>query len=57
MCLICIEYEKGKLNITEAFDNLAEMKDFLNEDHIKEVEDMLWDEMYRANGDWGFFKP
>jgi len=37
MCLVCVEYEKGKLRIDEAFHNLGEIKEIIGEDHYKEV--------------------
>ena len=37
MCLICIEYEKGKLKIDEAFRNLGEIKEIIGEEHYYEV--------------------
>ena len=37
MCLVCIEYEKGKLKIDEAFHNLGEIKDIIGEEHYEEV--------------------
>jgi hypothetical protein len=41
MCLICVEYEKGKLKIGEAIKNLSEMRELIGEDHAKEVEHKL----------------
>ncbi len=41
MCLICIEYEKGKLKIDEAFRNLNEIKEMIGEEHFKEVHEAL----------------
>jgi len=37
MCLVCIEYEKGKLKIDEAFHNLGEIKELIGEEHYEEV--------------------
>ena len=38
MCLICIEYEKGKLKAAEALRNLSELKENLDPDHVKEIQ-------------------
>ena len=38
MCLICIEYEKGKLKAREALRNLAELKENLDPDHVIELQ-------------------
>jgi hypothetical protein len=37
MCLVCIEYEKGKLKIDEAFKNLGEIKELIGDEHYDEV--------------------
>jgi len=40
MCLICVDFEKGKLTIEEAYNNLKEV--FNEEDkHTQEVWEML----------------
>lgn len=41
MCIICVEFEMSKLTIMEARRNLAEMKEVLEEEHIKEIEKLL----------------
>lgn len=41
MCLICIEYAKGKLATYEALDNLREMRPTMSEEHHDEVKEML----------------
>ena len=33
MCIICIEFEKGKLKLGEAIRNYGEMKETLTEEH------------------------
>ena len=50
MCLICIEYQKGKLKINEAFSNLEEMRVGLDKNHAQYVEDMLVDDMWENLG-------
>ena len=44
MCLICIEYNKNKLTLDEAWRNLHEMYEVIGEDHTWEVIDKLWEE-------------
>jgi|15BtaG_2_1085339.scaffolds.fasta_scaffold01922_6 hypothetical protein len=41
MCIICIEYEKGKLSLREAFRNLNEIKELIGEEHFNDVESVL----------------
>ena len=43
MCLICVHFEQEKLTTREAWGNLAEMRDSLDEKHIEEVENMIID--------------
>jgi len=45
MCLICIEYAKGKLLPAEGIRNLEEMKFQLEEDHYFEVHNKLYDDL------------
>ena len=45
MCLICIEYEKGKLLANEGLRNLEEMKPQLEEKHYTEVYSKLQDDL------------
>ena len=45
MCLICIEYEKGKLLPEEGLRNLEEMKPQLEEEHYTKVYSMLQDDL------------
>ena len=42
MCIICIEFEKGKLTVGEAVRNYGEMKETLSPEHQKEVEETLF---------------
>lgn len=37
MCIICIDFEKGKLSPFEAFRNLGEMSEKIGEKHTEEV--------------------
>ena len=41
MCLICVEWEKGKLTFTEAMRNLGEMSRAMDPEHVEEVKKML----------------
>jgi len=45
MCLICIEYEKGKLKINEALRNLEEMRESIGEIHYDETRELLIEDM------------
>ena len=51
MCLICVEYNKNKLRLEEAWRNLYEMKEQIGEEHTLEVIDMLWSEERRREED------
>ena len=42
MCLICTEYQKGKLTVSEAWQNLHEMQDVMDSEHIDVVLSMLF---------------
>ena len=41
MCLICVHFEQDKLTNQEAWNNLSEMRNTIDEEHAKEVEDMI----------------
>ena len=45
MCLICVQISKDLLTVPEAWRNLHEMTDSLEDDHIEEVLDMIWDKI------------
>ena len=47
MCLICIEYNKNKLTLDEAWKNLHEMSETIGEKHVWEVIEKLWEEERR----------
>ena len=47
MCLICVEFNKNKLRLEEAWRNLYEMTNQIGEEHTWEVVDMLWSEEKR----------
>jgi len=51
MCLICIEYQKGKLKPKEALRNLGEIKETITEDHHKEVYDRIEDDLLQEQLD------
>ena len=42
MCLICTEYQKGKLTVSEAWQNLQEMQETIDPEHIDVVLSMLF---------------
>ncbi len=41
MCILCVEYHKGKLTLSEAWNNYLEMIETMEADHSLEVQDML----------------
>ena len=43
MCLICVEFEKGKLSADEAWKNLNELGDTIDPQHAIEVIKKLWE--------------
>ena len=47
MCLICIEFKAGKLTVNEAFRNYDEMKETIEEDHKLEVDQMLFEGLWK----------
>jgi hypothetical protein len=42
MCIICVEFEQGKLKLGEAVRNYGEMKESLSTKHQKEIEEKLF---------------
>ena len=43
MCLICVELSKNKLTSIEAKKNLGEFIHTIEEEHVKEVWQAIWD--------------
>ena len=41
MCIICIDFDRGALNLNEARRALGEMRQSLDQAHVKEVEEKL----------------
>jgi len=41
VCIICIEFQKEKLTVREAWSNYTEMALDLDDDHRQKVEDMI----------------
>ncbi len=41
MCTICKKFKKGSLSVEEAREELEEQMEYLSEDHIEEIEEML----------------
>lgn len=46
MCILCVELEKDKMNMHEAYSNLIEMENSISEEHYSEVISLL-DEKYK----------
>ena len=44
MCIICVEFQSGKLRLDEARRNLREMAPSLGEEHSLVVEELLKEE-------------
>jgi len=42
MCTICRKFKKGTLDVQEAREELEEQLEYLSEDHIEEIEEMLF---------------
>ena len=42
MCMICVDYQNGKLTFEEAVRNLQEMLTSLDSEHIDYIIDMLF---------------
>jgi hypothetical protein len=43
MCLICVQLSKNLLTVPEAWKNLHEMSGTLEEEHVEEVLDLIWE--------------
>ena len=43
MCSICKKFKKGSISIQEAKEELDEQSEFLSEEHIEEIEHMLFE--------------
>ena len=44
MCLICVDYDKDRLSLKEAWGNLCEMYKTLEKDHRSELVNRLMDD-------------
>tara|TARA_Y100000034_G_scaffold135355_1_gene206965 strand:- start:1413 stop:1658 length:246 start_codon:yes stop_codon:yes gene_type:complete len=42
MCIICVEYQEGKLTANEAWKNLNEMQILLDVEHIDDILNMIF---------------
>ena len=51
MCLICVEYNKNKLRLDEAWRNLHEMAEQIGQEHTWEVIEKLWEEEIKLEKD------
>jgi thioredoxin-related protein len=43
MCSICKKFKKGSITTDEARDELDEQLEFLSEEHVEEIEQMLFE--------------
>lgn len=41
MCTICKKFKRGSISLTEAREELDEQAEYLSEDHIEDIEEML----------------
>ena len=41
MCIICVEFELSRITIQEARRNLREMESSLDEEHVKEITELI----------------
>jgi hypothetical protein len=41
MCLICVDFDRGALKVREARRALGEMREKLDAEHVREVEEKL----------------
>jgi hypothetical protein len=46
MCLICVEFKKEALTVTEAWRNLQEMKEDMTDEHYDEVVNLIVEQLY-----------
>lgn len=42
MCQICRKFKKGSLTLEEAREELEEQSEYLSEEHVEEIEEMLF---------------
>ena len=56
MCTICRRFKKGTITAEEAREELEEQYDYLNEDHVEEIEELIsteedaYDYLYNRKG-------
>lgn len=43
MCVICKKFKRGVISVEEAREELEEQMEYLSEDHIEEMEHMLFE--------------
>lgn len=55
MCIICIDFEKEKLSLSEAWRNYTELAETLSPKHATEVEDMLWSSAFDRSENYDDF--
>lgn len=43
MCVICKKFKKGSISVEDAREELEEQMEYLSEEHIEEIEEMLFE--------------
>ena len=43
MCVICKKFKKGSISVEDAREDLEEQMEYLSEEHIEEIEEMLFE--------------
>lgn len=56
MCLICVQYQKGRLEPLEGLRNLKEMKEGLDEEHYYEVYNKLYDDFIEQQNEKEYYE-
>ena len=51
MCLICVQYQSGKLTPKEALRNIGEMKSYIDQGHFEETVKFLNEEKDKEEWD------
>ena len=51
MCIICVELEKNKLTVQEAWRNLGEVQNSMDKEHVEEVVDLIWSKLHSRTSD------
>ena len=51
MCIICVELEKNKLTVQEAWRNLGEVQNSMDKEPVEEVVDLIWSKLHSRTSD------